>query len=280
MPTKIKGREYGLEFALIVLNFLYKSKALHYGYWGPSDEVNILSFGAAQQRYTDNLLKHVPVDAVNILDIGCGTGIVAKHLVERGHHVECLSPSPFLNAEARKVLPPSTPVHETTFEEFRTDRRYDLIMFVESFQYIPLNHSLTGCLRLLKPGGRVLICDVFKLDMPGKGPIGGGRSYSEFIRQRDALGYACLQDVDITRNIAPTFDLVQDLGMNLMKPLWENARRVGKANHPFLAKTLLWIFRKELLKLNKHFNPDRNAKSFIEYKTYRIQLLAPPPSTK
>jgi len=276
MATKIKGKEYGLEFGLIVFNFLYKSKALHYGYWEPTDEVNILFFGAAQQRYTENLLKHVPADAQAILDVGCGTGIVAQRLVERGHNVECLSPSPVLNAEARKILPATTPVHETTLEEFRTDRKYDLIMFVESFQYIPLDFSLSRCLSLLKPGGRVLICDVFRLDKPSKGPIGGGRVYKDYLNRRDTLGFTCLQDVDITLNIAPTFDLVRDLGMNLLQPLWENAQRIGKANRPFLTKTLLWLFRKKLVKLNKHFNPERNGKSFAEYKTYRIQLLRAP----
>ncbi len=276
MATKIKGKDYGLEFAFIVLNFLYKSKSLHYGFWEPTDEVTILSFGAAQQRYTENLLKYVPADAKDILDVGCGTGIVAQRLVQRGHNVECLSPSPVLNAEARKVLPSSTPVHETKFEDFRADRKYDLIMFVEVLQYIRYQYPLPRCLELLKPGGRVLVCDVFKLDTPRKGPIGGGRVYSDFVRQRDALGFKCLQDVDITRNIAPTFDLVQDLGTNLLKPLWENAQRVGMANHPFLTKALLWSFRKKLLKLNRHFNPARNAKAFAEYKTYRIQLLAAP----
>jgi SAM-dependent methyltransferase len=273
MAKRIKGKEYGLEFGLIVLNYLFKSKALHYGYWEPGDEVHLFQFGRAQEKYTDVLMSHVPTDAHDVLDVGCGTGIVAQQLVARGHNVECLSPSAYLNEVARTSLPAATLVHQTTFEEFQTGKTYDLVMFVESFQYVQMRESLEKVTKLLRPGGRLLICDVFRLDRPDRGPIGGGRYYSEFLKLRDALGFRCVKDVDITANIAPTFDLVCDVSLNLFKPLYENFVRVMKANHPAASKAVMWTFRKNLQKMQKHFNPRRNAQSFIEYKTYRIQVL-------
>jgi cyclopropane fatty-acyl-phospholipid synthase-like methyltransferase len=261
---------------LIVLDFLYKSKALHYGYWEPTDEVQIWNFGKAQERYTNNLLRHVPADAKDVLDVGCGTGIVAKRLIEAGHNVECLSPSPILNSEARKILPSSTPVLETTFEEFKTGKKYDLILFVESFQYVNMQESFAKFASLLKPGGRILICDVFRLDTPGRSPIGGGRNYNEYLRLRDSYGLTCVKDIDITANIAPTFDLVQELSLNLLKPAWQNLLRIVRGNHPIIGKFLLWLFRKKIQKMDKHFQPGRNAKGFTDYKTCRIQLLRLP----
>ena len=273
MAKKIKGKDYGLEFGLMVLNYLYKSKALHYGYWELDDEVNLWNFGKAQESYTNHLLRHIPTEVKDVLDVGCGTGVVAQRLIAEGCRVECLSPSPYLNAEARRNLPAATIVHETTFEDFRTDRIYDLVMFIESFQYVKMEEALTKAVRLLKPGGRIVICDVFRLDTPGRSPIGGGQYYSKYLRACDVMGLVCAKDLDITANIAPTFDLVQDLSLNLMKPAWENALRIFAANHPYISRFVNWRFRKRLKKMNRHFNPERNAKGFLEYKTYRIQVL-------
>lgn len=273
MAKKLKGKDYGLEFGLIVLNYLFKSKALHYGYWEPGDEVHLFHFGKAQERYTDVLMSHVPADVKEVLDVGCGTGIVAQRLVARGHNVECLSPSAFLNEIARAGLPATTTVHESTFEDFQTNKTFDLVMFVESFQYVQMRESLEKVTKLLRPGGRLLICDVFRLDRPDRGPIGGGRYYSEFLKVRDELGLKCVKDVDITGNIAPTFDLVCDVSLNLFKPLYDNFLRVMQLNHPVASKAVMWTFKKNLKKAQKHFNPKRNAASFMEYKTYRIQVL-------
>jgi 2-polyprenyl-3-methyl-5-hydroxy-6-metoxy-1,4-benzoquinol methylase len=275
MTKKIKGKEYGLEFGLMVLNYLYKSKALHYGYWAPDDAVNVWNLGRAQENYTENLLRHIPNAAAEVLDVGCGTGVVARRLIEQGRRVECLSPSPFLNAEARGNLPPGTVIHETTFEAFQTDRTYDLVLFIESLQYVPLAESLAKAARLLRPGGQIVICDVFRRDTPGRSPIGGGHDYGKYLEAREALGLTCTQDVDITARIAPTFDLVQDMSLNLMKPAWENLLRIFQTNHPWVFKFVNWRFKKKLQKMDRHFHPQRNGAGFLRYKTYRIQLLTP-----
>jgi len=275
MAKPIKGREYGLEFGMIGMNFLFKSKALHYGYWAPTDEVTLWNLGKAQESYTNELIAHVPSDATDILDVGCGTGVVARRLLDKGHHLECLSPSSFLNAEARKTLPDSVQIHQTKFEDFQTDNTYDLILFSESFQYAKMDRSFPLCLQLLKPGGRILICDVFKLDTPGKSPIGGGHNYKKYLRIRDSFGLTCIQDVDITTHIAPTFDLVQDLSLNLVKPSCDNFVRIMQTNHPWISKMVGWKFRRQIKKFQKHYRPDRNGQGFNKYKTYRIQLLTP-----
>ncbi len=277
MPKKLKGKEYGLEFGAIVLHYLFKSKALHYGYWEEGDEVALWNFGRAQENYTRFLLSRVPVDAKDVLDVGCGTGLIASRLIARGHRVECLSPSPFLNGEARKILPDGAPIHETTFEEFNTSKTYDLVMFAESFQYVQMDESLRKAVGLLRPGGRILICDAFRLDTPGKSPIGGGQNYAQYLKRVETLNLACVEDVDITARIAPTFDLVQDVSLNLFKPLWENLVRLAASNHPYIYKMAMWKFKKRLQKMQKHFDPRRNGQGFIEYKTYRIQILKPQP---
>jgi hypothetical protein len=138
-----------------------------------------------------------------------------------------------------------------------------------------MDEALPKAVRLLRPGGRILICDAFRLDTPGRSPIGGGQKYSHYLKLAESLHLSCLDDTDITRNIAPTFDLVQDLSLNLLKPLLDNAQRLAQESHPLLYKLAAWKFKRRLEKMQNHFDPRRNGAGFIEYKTYRIQLLAP-----
>lgn len=143
-----------------------------------------------------------------------------------------------------------------------------------------MEHSLPKARSLLKPKGQILISDVFRLDTPGKSPIGGGHSYRAYLQQRDACGLTCLRDLDITGHIAPTFDVIEDLSLNLLKPSYEHLLRILRNNHPWLARLLLWKFRKRLQRFQKHFRPGRNGEGFARYKTYRLQLLAPEPAAK
>src|SRR4029079_3152702 len=93
---------------------------LHYGYWSDGVDHTIRNMPRAQEDYCSFLLEHIPPGLNRILDVGCGAGGVASRLIERGHHVDCVSPSPFLNQQARTLLGDRARIFECKYEDFNT----------------------------------------------------------------------------------------------------------------------------------------------------------------
>ena len=178
MADKIDTRAVGLDVGLAFIRWLTGSENLHYGLWTGLD-VTASNLKAAQEAYTAKLFGYLPEGELRILDIGGGAGETAKKLVALGHRVDIVVPSAFLAARCR-VTAPGAVVHECTFEDFTGQGPYDLCLFSESFQYIPMAESLPKCAALLIPGGQVLIADCFRTEAyKGRqvhGPqAGGGR---------------------------------------------------------------------------------------------------------
>ncbi|MBP9047643.1 MAG: methyltransferase domain-containing protein, partial [Tabrizicola sp.] len=151
MAEKIDTRAVGLDVGLAFIRWLTGAENLHYGLWSGL-EVTAGNLRAAQDGYTAKLFGYLPEGRLRILDIGGGAGETAKKLLALGHSVEIVVPSPFLAARCRETAQGAV-VHETTFEAFQGQGPYDLCLFSESFQYIPLAESLPKCARLLSPGG-------------------------------------------------------------------------------------------------------------------------------
>lgn len=271
---KIKGSEYGLENGALVMDFLFKSKYIHYGYFPDDMEQEFWNLGKAQEEYTKVLFSKIPEGVKTILDVGCGTGMVAKHLKEKGYDVECISPSPFLTKKAHENEP-SLIVHECKFEDFTPAKRYDLVLFCESYQYIKLPDLFSKLAECVAPGGYMMLADKFKTNKDDSGPIGGGHLYEDHLRMCAENNFSLVTDVDITKNIAPTFDLLQNMSLNLFKPLFDNILRVLSANHPRIFKLVAWKFKKKIAEIDERLTrPNRNGRGFCEFNTYRIQVWA------
>lgn len=270
---KISSREYGLILGHVIIEYLTKSKSLHYGLWEDGMELSVFNLGKAQDTYTDFLLRHIPEGTKSILDIGCGVGAIAKKLYERNYYVECLSPSIILNNEARRYIP-EIKIHDCKFEDFGSEKKFDLVVLVESFQYINMKEAFKKCLKILTFKGKIMICDKFKCEEKGKSPIGGGHSYSEYCRLYREFGLKLVKDIDITQKIAPNFDLLEDFSLNCLKPFSEKLIWIFQQNHPLLTKILIKMYGKRIQqKINKHLHPFRNAEGFSQYNTYRLQIL-------
>lgn len=209
MSEKLDTKAIGLDVGLGFIRWLTGSENLHYGLW-TGLEVSAGNLGRAQAAYTDKLFGLLPPGRLRILDIGGGAGETARKLIALGHEVEIVVPSPLLAQHCRANAPEAT-VHETTFEDFATDGRFDLCLFSESFQYIPLDIALPKALDLLGAGGHVLIADCFRSeDFRGGGAVrvvGGGHGIREFRNALSALPVEVLHDEDITGAVAPSIDL-------------------------------------------------------------------------
>jgi|SRR6056297_255976 len=205
LDTKAIGLDVGLGF----IRWLTGAENLHYGLWTGLD-VSAENLGRAQAAYTEKLFSLLPGAGLRILDIGGGAGETARKLTALGHEVEIVVPSTLLAAHCRANAP-GAKVHETTFEEFRSEDRFNLCLFSESFQYIPLDQSLPKALGLLAEGGHVLIADCFRSEsFRGGGKVrivGGGHSIRRFHDALAELPVEVLYDEDITEAVAPSIDL-------------------------------------------------------------------------
>ncbi|MCX7645553.1 MAG: class I SAM-dependent methyltransferase [Rhodobacteraceae bacterium] len=212
MGSKIDTRAIGLDVGLSFIRWLTGAENLHYGLW-TGLEVTAANLGAAQAAYTEKLFGLLPEGRLRILDIGGGAGETARKLIALGHEVEIVVPSAFLAARCRANAPQAK-VHECTFETFATGPRFDLCLFSESFQYIPLDQGLARAMAALRPGGEIVLADCFRTDayrgrrVHGPKP-GGGHPLSRFREMLAALPLEVVSEEDITEAVAPSLDLEQ-----------------------------------------------------------------------
>lgn len=267
-----------MDFAHIFLRYFFESEYMHFGYWTAGEEIKFLNLKKAQERYAAKLMQMIPFDVKSILDVGCGSGEMARQLLMKNFEVDVVAPPSIMSASAKEKLRDNAGFYCDKFEELNVNKKYDLIFFSESFQFIPLEIAIQQALKYSSK--YILIADVFKKDMQERGPIGGGHKYSDFADLLQKYNLIEIENIDVTANIAPQFDLERDLFQNFVRPLFDVARRIYVHNFSILFKTLLQVIfflkRKKLRLLSsKYFNKtqQRNSSTFIKYKTYRFILL-------
>ena len=274
------------ELGLVVAQQLLDVDDLHYGLWDGSLELTLANVPIAQQRYTELLLSALPGAApgpVRVLDVGCGTGNLIAHLLERGYLADGVSPSPGLTRLARKRLEriagSTARIFECKFEDLPVDsleHRYDVVLFGESFQYIELESALQLLPRLLKPGAQLVICDFFKTEhhgdgQPGDRTFGGGHAWRAFNERMRSAPFALERDEDITLRVSPNVELVNQVLEQRLMPAAGTLGEYFASNYPKLAWVFGRLFRKKLAKLRrKYFSGHRTAATFERYKTYHL----------
>jgi SAM-dependent methyltransferase len=278
MAEKIDTQAVGLDVGLAFIRWLTGAENLHYGLW-TGLEVTAGNLRAAQDAYTVKLFGYLPEGKLRILDIGGGAGETAKKLVALGHDVQIVVPSPFLAARCRETAI-GAKVHECTFEAFHGEGPFDLCLFSESFQYIPLTESLPKCARLLAPGGQVLIADCFRTDAfqgrAAQGPQpGGGHWITYFRKTLPETGFTIAAEEDITDAVAPSIDLEQRLfnvfGLGVTR-VSDEIRGKRPASHWALTRMVgLFLSRKRrdylMLRLT---GTTRTSEAFRTYNRYQI----------
>ncbi len=270
---KIDSKEAGLEIALHFFKFFLKSEYLHYGLFTKDLKTDILNLTKAQENYADFLISQIPSGVNSILDVGCGSGKMAQTLINKGYKVDCVSPGNLLTNYVKNLLGDKIELYNCKFQDLQTAQKYDLILFSESFQYIPIKSALDGFLEHSTPKGYIIISDFFQTDAPGKSPLGGGHKFSEWEEIIKQYPLKKHKEQDITKETAPTIDLVQALSQEVLFPISEVISLLAEDRFPLIIKFIKWKYKKKLKKLgNKHLKGDRNAENFIKYKKYMFYV--------
>lgn len=270
---KIDSQEIGLEIGLILGRYFLKTESLHYGYWTDNLKVDISNLPKAQKNYDNLIISSIPEGTKTILDVGCGSGNLALELINKGYQLDCVSPSLLITQHARTLLRDKSHIFECTYEDLKSEKLYDVILFSESFQYIDLEQALQKTSSLLNKGGYLLICDFFKTEAEGESFLGGGHRLKKFYNLVSKYPFKLVKDIDITRETAPNLKIVDDVLENVGLPIWNLLLRHLNSNYPLMSKFLQWKFRKKHEKINrKYFSGKRNAENFAIFKSYRFLL--------
>jgi len=108
-----------------------------------------------------SLLRHLPRNLEVALEIGCGTGGLSTLLAERAQRVIAIDLSPEMIARA-----PRRPNLEYRVEDAQTCAlpEADCIVSAATLHHLPFEETLQKLARALKPGGILVVHDLFRDD--------------------------------------------------------------------------------------------------------------------
>jgi len=158
-------------------------------------------------------------------------------------------------------------------------QHYDLLLFSESFQYIPLAEIFEKSPLLLKPGGILLICDFFKTDAHCDGAEGdrsfsGGHLLGLFYEWVTAGPFTLLHDEDLTPRISPNIALLDEWLTKRLLPASRSIDGFLSGRYPRLTPFIKWLAQHKLKRLRyKYFSGHRSQAVFEKYKSYRLLVL-------
>lgn len=253
---------------------------LHYGLWLEGEIPSFPRVRQAQERYVDKLLALLPPAPASVLDIGGGTGAMAGRLASLGYTVEMLTPSEVQVGIAREALDGAATVHLSRLEDFAPGERFDVCLFAESYQYIPLDASFARLGELLAPDGRVVIADCFRsAGYQGGRAIGGGHRYSTFLKAVEGSGFAITSNEDVTALAAPSIEIDRMLYRDVLSPMVTQLGGLLADKRPlthWLARHAygLLVSHRERQRISERLGAEcRTPELFLANNTYRFMTL-------
>ncbi|SHN75511.1 Methyltransferase domain-containing protein [Cryptosporangium aurantiacum] len=112
-------------------------------------------YDRTRPRYPDALVRRIAAAGPDILDVGTGTGIVARQLRTAGATVLGVEPDERMAAFARDT---GVPVEVTTFEAWDPGgRTFDAVVAGQTWHWVDPVAGAAKAAEVLRPGGRIVL---------------------------------------------------------------------------------------------------------------------------
>lgn len=202
-----------------------RNLCIHYGYHEDG-----LSHDQALIRMIEVLAEKARITREDkVLDAGCGLGGASIWLAQNiGCEVWALDTNPkhiflaFKEAEKRNL---NINFYVGNFERMPFSQEFTVVWFLESFCYaVDKAKALKEVSRVLLPGGRVVIADVYRadgaeLDFSGWA-VPNFPTREEFLRYTQEAGFEKLLFEDITEKIKPSSVRIRKLAVKAYPLIW------------------------------------------------------------
>jgi SAM-dependent methyltransferase len=269
------------DFILQLFIDVTKSEILHVGYWDDSDIVKFENLKNAQWKYVNHVIEKIPVSTKTILDVGCGTGIVANKLADMGYTVDCVNPDLLQKEIFENKYGNKLKLYCCKFEDLDIDKKYDLILMMESLEYIDLVMALKQSMKYLNKNGILIVSDFFRTTEDRE--YHSFHILNNFIDTLKKFNFKIKLEEDITTRILPTLDVASEIYDNYALPVTKTIIEsiASSASKRILSNILLKVF---LFMFSKKINKMRynlferipkllDKQNFLKKVVYRIYLL-------
>ena len=120
------------------------------------DEIVVDPCHRAWASYLHDLWAGDPAQVHSVLDLGCGTGLMAAALTAYGYRVTGVDPSAAMLARARRLLGPEAVLLQRTMPGLGVDGVFDAVISTfDALNYLPtseLGATVAAVARRLRPG--------------------------------------------------------------------------------------------------------------------------------
>ncbi len=217
---------------------------LHYGVFERGDE----ELAAATAELTARMIAAAQLrPGLDVLDVGCGSGAPACRLAdEHGVRVVGITTSGAGVAAARDRAAAAGLSSVATFEQRDgtdnglPDASFDRVWVLESSHLMRERSRLIAeCARVLRPGGRLVLCDLVRHREIGFQEVRDRRA--DFVTLREAFGDAHFEPLSFYTAAAQRYGLVVDLVSDLTAltlPTFERWRANASAHRDAVAAAL------------------------------------------
>ncbi|MEU3664156.1 class I SAM-dependent methyltransferase [Streptomyces sp. NPDC032940] len=125
-------------------------------------------------HYHPWLLRRLPRRFGRALDVGCGTGDLARSLAARAGEVRGVDADPVIVSAARRLTRPGTPVTYTVADAPHglPEGPFDVITCVAVLHHLPLTEALAAFRRRLAPGGTLVVVGLYRARTAGDQLLG------------------------------------------------------------------------------------------------------------
>jgi ubiquinone/menaquinone biosynthesis C-methylase UbiE len=230
------------DLELALYGAIFGNDFLHYGYFDPPDRdpeyLSLADLKRAMDDYASLLVARVS-PGQRVLDIGCGMGGLLARLDEIGVLATGLTPN---RGHAAHIATnwPHICLLQSTLEALGPDAvpdaSFDAAVNAESFQYVALDAGMQRVRRLLKPGGRWIVLDYYRLHAATRNR--SGHLLADFEAALPRHGFTVAERVDVTENVLPSLAYGRMLATRFGLPLARFSTEKFLLGRPFLAYLL------------------------------------------